>query len=138
MKNRILISVLFFIIGALIAIGPFTLFKVCDASEMIMKCHWSARAEIGIGIIIAAAGVFYFFLKDWQARLVISGLSLVVSIVAILIPAVLIGGCGNKMMACRSLSFPSLYLISILSGLIAFGNSIYLLKRVKGNDNVGK
>lgn len=47
MKKRYISGLLYIIIGLLIAIGPFTIFRVCipQDSDMIMKCYWTARAE---------------------------------------------------------------------------------------------
>jgi hypothetical protein len=84
MKNRFLIGVIYIITGLLIAVGPHTIFKVCDTSKMVMKCYWAAAAETGIGIIILAAGILYFLLGHEQAKLAISLLSIVTGIVAIL------------------------------------------------------
>jgi hypothetical protein len=38
-------------------LGPQFLFKVCaHREESFPHCHWSAQAEIGIGLLIAALG----------------------------------------------------------------------------------
>jgi hypothetical protein len=133
MKNRILSGFFNIIIGVLISFGPSTIFKVCEKSEKIMKCYWSSRAEIGVGILFIATGLLYLGFKHWETSFALNIVSFVISIIAILIPAVLIGGCGNVMMVCRSLSFPVIYVLSVLSGVYAIGNSIYLIKKAKQN-----
>jgi hypothetical protein len=133
MKNRILSGVIYIISGLLIAFGPQTIFKVCAAGEMIMKCHWSARAEIGIGILSIVSGILYLFADLIKVRLNINILTLVSYGIAILIPAVLIGGCENKMMTCRSLTFPVIYVISVTVILYILGNSIYLIRNRKSH-----
>lgn len=124
MKNKWLFGFTLLVAGALIAFGPLTIIKVCDWSKMQMRCYYSSRAEIGIGIILMAAGVLYFLLEHWQARIVIGGIGIITGIVAVLIPSFLIGGCGDSRMACQSLSFPAIYLISGITILAALGNSI--------------
>lgn len=59
MKKKIISGALIFVFGLLIAIGPFSIFHVCkpDQSEMYMKCYWTARAELGIGIVISILGL---------------------------------------------------------------------------------
>ena len=58
MKNRIILGVVVVVFGLLIALGPQFLFKVCPVvGDVIMKCHWSAQAEIGVGALIAALGI---------------------------------------------------------------------------------
>lgn len=126
MKSRLATGIPLIVLGLLIAIGPYTLFKVCDHTEKIMKCYWTARAEIGIGVLIAIAGILIIAFKSRQASISISILNVFTSIVAILVPAVLIGGCGMKTMACRASTFPVLYVLSSISIIISAFNSIYL------------
>lgn len=129
MKNRIFMTFFLLIAGILIAVGPHTIFEVCDTSEMVMKCHWSAQAEIGTGLLIITGAILYFLFKDWQSKTVISFFTIAVGIVTILIPKVLIGGCGSGRMPCQSTAFPAIYLIS--SAIIIFSavNIFYLLKK---------
>lgn len=52
MKNRIVTAAINLMSGLLFLIGPYTIFKVCPTEEMVMTCHWSVRAEAGIGILL--------------------------------------------------------------------------------------
>ncbi|WP_461248103.1 DUF4418 family protein, partial [Treponema sp. R6D11] len=57
MKKRIF-GIAVTVLGLLLALGSQFLFKVCEPmGDMIMKCFWSARAEIGVGAVIAALGI---------------------------------------------------------------------------------
>jgi hypothetical protein len=127
-KNRLITGVPFIILGLLIAIGPQTLFKVCAHTEKIMKCYWTSRAEIGIGALILISGILIIASKSREARISVSILTLFTSIFAILVPAVLIGGCGMDTMACRSTTFPALYVLNSISIIISILNVIYLSK----------
>jgi hypothetical protein len=129
MKNKLLVSITLLIVGVFIAVGPQTIFKVCDGSKMQMKCYWSSRAEIGIGLILVVLGVLYLLLEQWQAKIAICILGITTGIIAILIPTILIGGCADKMMVCQSLSFPAIYLISVVTIIAALGNSIYIFRK---------
>lgn len=100
-------------------------------TDMIMNCHWTARVELGIGILIVLTGVLLILLRAARIRLGLS-ISLVLNgILALLIPTVLIGVCGGVHMSCRSLTLPALTVIS--SGVIitALVNTIYLYKADK-------
>lgn len=111
MKNKI-VSALILVIGAiLLIIGPKTIFKVCDATEKQMKCYWTTRAEIGIAIVLVAAAILTVLAKEAKELQAISKLTIAINLVGILLPAVLIGGCSNKMMACQTTTFPAFYLI---------------------------
>ncbi|SHO45965.1 DUF4418 family protein [Anaerocolumna xylanovorans] len=125
MKNRIITFLIYILSGVLYLIGPHTIFKVCSAKEMVMTCHWSVQAETGLGILLLLTGVFYLFAKGKEAKIFLSLQTIGSYVVGILIPAFLIGGCKSKDMACQSLTYPSLYLISILGILYSIGNLVF-------------
>ena len=54
MKKRICIALAIAILGILTAIAPHTFAKVCEVGEKVMKCHWTARAELFVGLAVAA------------------------------------------------------------------------------------
>ncbi|MFP3042780.1 DUF4418 family protein [Treponema primitia] len=123
---------LFIIIGLLIAIGPLTLFPVCEVmGTMIMKCFWTARAELGIGLVIAILGALGLWFKSPQIRL---GLGIGVflnALLALLIPTVLIGVCDHGHASCRVLTLPALTVLSNLLLLGAIINGLVLVKTKK-------
>ena len=43
------------VLGLLLAIGPWTIFKTCSTAEKVMKCYYSCRAVLIIGILAAIA-----------------------------------------------------------------------------------
>ncbi|MDR0877983.1 MAG: DUF4418 family protein [Treponema sp.] len=130
MKQRLIFGIFFALIGLLIAIGPYTLFPVCESmGTMIMKCFWTRRAELGIGLLIAILGILTILFKSPQIRL---GLGIGVFLngaLALLIPTALIGVCADPHEPCRLLTLPSL---SVLSGILialALVNGILLARR---------
>lgn len=79
-----------------------------------MKCHWTGRASLGIGIVIALLGVAIFF-ADPRMR---AGLNLAVvlnSALELAIVYLLIGMCGHPEMHCNTVTKPTLTLLSILT-----------------------
>jgi len=130
MLKRI-IGIIFTALGLLIALGPQFLFKVCEPKgDMIMKCYWSARAEIGVGAVIAVLGIalIVFSCSKKQFGFVVgiflSGIN------ALLIPHALIGGCAMHSMPCRKIAFPAITVISIIL-LIGAGIYIFALSKQK-------
>ncbi|MDR1128734.1 MAG: DUF4418 family protein [Treponema sp.] len=123
MKNRIVSGGAVIAAGLLTALGPRFLFRVCPAAEgMIMKCHWSAQAEIGIGALIAALGAALVFFANPKTRLgLIVGVFLS-GVLALLIPHALIGGCSMHTMPCRKTAFPAITVIAIL---LLMGSALY-------------
>ena len=128
MKNKIINAIFYIITGALLIVGPHTLFKVCDTTEKIMKCWWSTRAEIAIGGLIVFSGIIILFLKNKGVLHTINLNNIASGIAAILIPSVLIGGCGKETMPCRSLTFPAIYIIGAAVILFSIVNLIYSKK----------
>jgi hypothetical protein len=81
-------------------------------------CHWTAQAELGVGIVIIILGVLLLVLKAEGTKL---GLLIAISvngIYALAIPTVLIGVCESTHMRCHSLTKPALVITSIILLLI--------------------
>jgi hypothetical protein len=130
MKNRIASGGVAIIFGLLIALGPQFLFKVCPVmGNMIMKCHWSAQAEIGIGALIAALGIALIVFANPKTRLGLTIGIFLSAVLALLIPHTLIGGCVNHTMPCRKITFPVLTVISILLLIGTVLNTLYLARK---------
>jgi hypothetical protein len=124
-KIRIVSGSAALVLGLLIALGPQFLFQVCPVmGDMIMKCHWSARAEIGVGALIAALGIALIFFANPKTRLGLTIGLFLSGVLALLIPHVLIGGCPAHSMACRKITFPAITVISIL---LLIGSAFYAL-----------
>jgi hypothetical protein len=130
MKNRIVSGGAAIVFGLLIALGPQFLFPVCPiAGSMIMKCHWSAQAEIGVGAVIAALGIALIFFTNPKIRLGLTIGIFLSAVLALLVPHVLIGGCDMHTMPCRKITFPSITIISILLLIGAALNTFYLARK---------
>jgi len=130
MKIRIIGGAAAIVLGLLIALGPQFLFKVCEPmGEMIMKCHWTAQAEIGIGAFIAALGIALLIFADVKTRLGLAIAVFLSGILALLIPHVLIGGCAMDTMPCRKIAFPAITVISILLIIGAGLYTAYLARK---------
>lgn len=123
MKNRIISGTVITILGLLLAIGPWYIFKVCGST---MKCYWAGRAELGIGILLIVLGILNVAVASVQVRLGLNLTLIFVGIEAALIPTWLIGVCGMPKMSCHAVAAPSILLISILVSLLAIGNVFYL------------
>jgi hypothetical protein len=130
MKNRIASGAGAIIFGLLIALGPQFLFRVCPVmGDTIMKCHWSAQAEIGVGALIAALGIALVFFADPRVRLGLTIGIFLSGILVLLVPHALIGGCANHTMPCRKIAFPSLTVLSMLLLITSALNALYLARR---------
>lgn len=133
MKNRLLSGIAFTVLGLLIALVPVCIFPTCSkvietaaGGTVPMKCFWSGRAELGIGLLILCAGVLTVLFRSAPLRLGISMMTALTGILGILVPTLLIGGCEMEMMACRMGTFPAVTILSGLTVVVAVANALYL------------
>ncbi|MDR2740467.1 MAG: DUF4418 family protein [Treponema sp.] len=132
MKNRIILGGGAIVFGLLIALGPQFLFRVCPVmGDMIMKCHWSAQAEIGVGALIAALGIAHIVFVNLKTRLGLTIGIFLSAVLALFIPHVLIGGCANHTMPCRKITFPAITVISILLLIGTALTTLHLARKKK-------
>ena len=112
----------------LLALGPWFLFKTCGTEVKIMKCFWTSRAEIAIALILASLAVCALVSKEKAALRTAAAVSIVTSLMAAALPALLIGGCMKPDMACRTTTFPAIYLI-VLANIAAQGVILFLMRK---------
>jgi hypothetical protein len=83
-----------------------------------------------MGLMLAALGVCLLFLDEPKTRLGLTIGVFLMSIIALLIPHSLIGGCGMMSMACRRVAFPALSVVSILLLVGSVANMFFLAGRM--------
>ncbi|MDR1943890.1 MAG: DUF4418 family protein [Synergistaceae bacterium] len=117
MKNRIISGVSALILGLLISMGPRYLFKVCEPApgSRFMNCHWTARAELGVGVMIAVLGLTLLVFKSGGTRLGVACAIFLSGALVLSFPHALIGGCAMEAMACRRTAFPALTVLGVLT-----------------------
>ena len=118
------------ILGLLAAIGPKTIFPVCPAEEMKMRCFTTANAELAVGIIGAVIGIALFVIKDKKLGIMLSAAEAVIGLFVVLIPAVIIGVCGNAMMHCVTVTRPALIVIGIILVIVSLINILLFLRDI--------
>ena len=131
MKNRIGSGVVAMARGLAIAWGPQFAFNVCSpmtmmGGERFMTCHWTARAEIGAGMLIVLLGLFLICCPVGDIRLGITAGIFGTGILVLLFPHVLIGGCQAESMACNKTAFPFLSVLGVLTLAGSAANLFYL------------
>jgi hypothetical protein len=124
-KNRVVLGVIITILGFLLVVGPWYIFKVCGST---MKCFWTGRAELGIGILVIMLGLLNIAVSSIQVRLGLNLALVFVGIQAALVPTWLIGVCNMPKMNCHAIAAPSILFISVLVTLLALGNVFYLFR----------
>jgi len=129
-KKNMISGAVVVVLGLLIALGPQLLFKICAHGEGgFPLCHWSGRAEIGVGLLIASLGLCLIVFPDPKTQMGLFIGIFLAGIIALFIPHTLIGGCIGKDMACRRVGFPALTVESIL--LVVFSAVMVFLSEMK-------
>ncbi|MEE4353921.1 MAG: DUF4418 family protein [Desulfatiglans sp.] len=86
-----------------------------------MKCLYSARAEIAMGVILTFVGGFLFFSRQRETRRVLSAIGVLLGIFILLLvvgkgfPAPLIGVCMKPDMPCVTVMQSACYAIGIIT-----------------------
>jgi len=97
--------------------------QVTECPSQVMKCHWTAMAEIGVAVPLALLGILAAANRRKGTLGALSILGLALGALAILFPTALIGVCANPMMLCNMVMKPSL----ILAGIVTMAASLGLL-----------
>ncbi len=103
--------------------------QLANGSTTEMKCYWTARAELAVGIPMALTGLLLAFSKrkETQRNLAIAGAGL--GVAAIALPTLLIGVCASNVMVCNSVMRPALILMGSLAGVLALANVAMSLRK---------
>jgi hypothetical protein len=128
---RKVLGVIMIFLALVLAIGPvFTdcestgkMLTTADGRSVSMKCHWSGIAEIAPAVLLGIAGVSALFGRRKETLRLAGIVGVASGLMAILLPAVLIGTCGNPAMTCNVLMRP----ILLASGILAMAASIVLI-----------
>jgi len=99
-----------------------------------MKCYWTARAEMGLGVLLLAVGALLFISRKLESRRFLSILALILGIFIILFPTALIGVCVNPDMTCVVLMKPILLLIGIVTGALGVAATAWNFTRKSQTD----
>ncbi|MDR0943945.1 MAG: DUF4418 family protein [Ruminococcus sp.] len=137
MKNRLIIGIVITLLGLLLAVGTQTIFPVCEAGDMVMKCFWTGRAASGIGGVITVIGILLLIFNNKRTRIGLLLALVPTGIYAVLIPNLLIGVCGGAHMNCRALALPAITIIGVAVIIFAIASAIWLFKSDKGRDANG-
>jgi hypothetical protein len=92
-----------------------------NGNTIPMRCHWTRQAEVGVAIPLGLVGILAIISKRRETLRILSGLGMVLGLVAILLPTYLIGVCASQDMICNMVMKPTLIFagtLTIASGLV--------------------
>jgi len=101
--------------------------KTESGMSVPMKCHWTALAEVGMGIPLALAGVLHFTSKRKETFTSLGILGVTLGALTVAFPTVLIGVCSNPDMMCNLVERPVL----IFAGTLVIAASLVNLYRTR-------
>jgi uncharacterized membrane protein YeiB len=95
----------------------------------MMKCLWSARAEIIAGVPLFALGALLLFARRKETIRVIGILTTLIGVLTILIPTNLVGTCVNPAMVCNTQMKPTLLICGGIA--VALGIAVLVLGEMR-------
>ncbi|MDD1676230.1 MAG: DUF4418 family protein [Methanomicrobiales archaeon] len=133
MKN-ITPSVLLCVLGVALLAAPWTFAPVCEVhgdfvqtvtgKQLPMPCGYTARAEIGVGALVMVTGVVLGITKSSEARRMLGFMGIALGALAIAFPVSIIGMCAKADHTCRTMTQPTITLISlgiiVVAGIVLY------------------
>lgn len=111
------------ILGILILVAPWTFAPVCEVNGMYaqlasgktlpMPCGWTARAEIGVGVLAILTGVLLNFSQSAETKRVIGLIGVALGILTIMFPLYITKMCAMADHPCNLLTKPVLALLGV-------------------------
>lgn len=106
------------VLGIVIAVGPYTLYPICDVS-MHGGCYDTGIAEVVLGIILVLAGVASLFMQDIRRRRLLWIVLIAVPVLSILFVTSITGTCGMSTMACNKTGEPGIVAVGVITAIVA-------------------
>lgn len=101
----------------------------------MMKCYWTAHAEIVAGVPLIAIGVLLLFARRKETTRVLGVLTAVLGVLTILLPTSIIGTCLNEEMVCNTEMKPALFIAGGIT--VALGIAVLVVGEMKRENGSG-
>ena len=116
------------LLGIIVILTPWIIFPVCEMEGLYvqavsgmnfpMPCGWTARAETGIGALIAVAGGLLIARSTPETRQAVGIFAIALGALVVLFPTVLIGMCKVASHSCRMTTLPALEILGVIVVII--------------------
>jgi uncharacterized membrane protein YeiB len=107
------------------------------APYRMMKCYWTAHAEIVAGVPLIAIGILLFFARRKETTRALGILTAILGVLTILLTTSIIGTCLNDQMICNTQMKPILFICGGIT--VALGIAVVVVGEMKRDhgDNGG-
>ncbi len=99
----------------------------------MMKCYWTAHAEIVVGVPLVAIGVLLLFARRKETIRVLGILTALLGVLTVLLPTSIIGTCMNDQMVCNTEMKPTLFIAGGIT--VALGIAVLVLGETRRDDD---
>ena len=116
-------AIILIVLGILLVVSPWTIAPVCEVNGMFaqlangktlpMPCGWTARAEVGMGVLIILAGLLLTFSQSAETKRMIGLFSIALGVLTILFPLYITKMCALADHPCNLLTKPVLVILGI-------------------------
>ena len=116
-------------LGLLIGVTPIILpvceglLELANGKQVPMRCYWTARAEMLLGVLVMAVGLMITFLKGPKERQRLHHQVALLGAATILTPLFIIPTCMNPDMACNVATKPALIILGSIVLLVGLAGS---------------
>ncbi len=104
---------------------------LANGKTIPMKCHWTAKAEMGVAVPLVAVGGMTLFTRRKESKRVLALVGVLLGALVISLPTWLIGVCTSDM-PCNTIMRPALILTGII--IVAISIAWYVLSG-RGQEN---
>ena len=101
----------------------------------MMKCYWTAHAEIVAGVPLLAIGVLLLFARRKETTRALGILTAVLGVLTILLPTSIVGTCLNDQMVCNTEMKPVLLIAGGIT--VALGIAVVVVGEMKRDNGDG-
>jgi uncharacterized membrane protein YczE len=116
-------AIILIVLGILLVVSPWTIAPVCEVNGMYaqlangktlpMPCGWTARAEVGMGVLTILAGLLLTFSQSAETKRMIGLFSIALGVLTILFPLYITKMSALADHPCNLLTKPVLVILGI-------------------------
>ena len=99
------------------------LLELASGKQVPMRCHWTARAEMLLGVLILGVGLMIAFLKSPEERQRLHHQVAILGAATVLTPLFIIPTCASPDMACNIATKPALIILGGIVLLVGLAGS---------------